>query len=410
MDNWFNSKWFIRGISLVFAVLLFIVVYMEDTKYQTESRIPSGSDKVHTFDDVQVDVLIDSEKFVVSGVPDVVSVSLEGSTRNLTPVITLRNFEVFVDLRNLGAGTHTVDLEYDKIPNELSVYIEPKTIEVDIEERATEEFPVEVDFINLDKLPAGYELGHPEVKPNTVKIASSRSVIEQIAIVKVYIDVEGLTESINNREVPINVYDNQGNVLTVKMDPANVVVSVDVHNPSKVVPIEIATKGELPEDYELLSITADMEEQEVFATTARLEEIDELLTEEIDLSEITSSGTIEAKLVIPDGASAEVETIEVELEVEQTRVIEDVSIQINNHDDDGQEVVFKDPKQSMMSVILKGNDALVKEVDTEDIELSIDVNGLEIGEHHIPVSIVGPDDVVVEVEIEEILIEIAEIV
>src|SRR5690625_6301618 len=102
-----------------------------------------------------------------------------------------RNFEVFVDLRHLGEGTHTVDIQYAKVPSELSVYIEPKTIEVEIEERASEEFDVDVDFINIDQLPEGYELGVPDVNPGKVRITSSRSVIDEIAIVKVYIDVAG---------------------------------------------------------------------------------------------------------------------------------------------------------------------------------------------------------------------------
>src|SRR5690625_4200749 len=115
MDNWFNSKWFVRAISLFFAVLLFVVVQMEETKFQTDSRIPSsGSDKVETLDNVPVDIRIDSEKFVVSGVPEFVTVSLEGSPGNLTPIIMTRNFEIFVDLRDRGEGTHTVDIEYAK--------------------------------------------------------------------------------------------------------------------------------------------------------------------------------------------------------------------------------------------------------------------------------------------------------
>lgn len=404
MDNWFNSKWFVRGISLGFAILLFVVVYMDDTKYQTESKIPSGSDKVHTFDDVPVDVLIDGEKFVVSGVPDAVSLSLEGSTRNLTPVITLRNFEVYVDLRDLGEGTHTVELMYDKIPTELSVYIEPKTIEIDIEERAIEEFPVEIDFTNLDQLPEGYELGKPEVKPGTVKIASSRSVIEQIAIVKAYIDVADLTESVNNREVPVNVYDNQGNALTVRVDPTNVVVSVDVDNPSKVVPVEVSTKGELPDDYELLSMTPKVDELEIFAVTAVLEGIEKLTTEEIDLSDITESKAVEVNLDLPEGAQVESKTIEVQIEVEQTKVIEDISIDVTN--DDGQDIVFKDPVEPLMSVTLVGDDELVKEVTVDDIKLSIDVKDLEIGEHKVPVAVVGPEGLTLSAEFEEVTVEI----
>lgn len=405
MDSWFNSKWFVRAISLFFAVLLFVVVQMEETKFQTDSRIPSsGSDKVEILDGIPVDIRIDSEKFVVSGVPEFVTVSLEGSTGHLTPVIMTRNFEVFVDLRHLGEGTHTVDIQYAKVPSELSVYIEPKTIEVEIEERASEEFDVDVDFINIDQLPEGYELGVPEVNPGKVRITSSRSVIDEIAIVKVYIDVAGLTESINNREVPVNIYDSQGNGLSVRIEPSSVVVSVPIDNPSKTVPLGVETKGELPEDYSLVSITPEVDEIEVFAISAILDELESISTEEIDLSEISESGEYEAKVKLGEGMSVAEDTIKVVIEIEQTRVIEDVTIEIRNDGD--QEVSFKEPDVDTMNVTFIGNDEEVKAISTDDIQLFIDIEGLEKGEHKVPVSIEGPVDVTSSVEFEKVTIEI----
>ncbi len=53
------------------------------------------------------------------------------------------------------------------------------------------------------------------MNPETVTIVSSESIIEQIAMVKVFIDVTDLKESITNREVPVSVYDIQGNDLNV---------------------------------------------------------------------------------------------------------------------------------------------------------------------------------------------------
>src|SRR5699024_3551972 len=163
-------------------------------------------------------------EYVVSGVPEFVSVSLEGKTSVLAPTVRQRNFNVFVDLRDLEEGEHIVDVEYENISNELTVYIEPKTITVNIEKRATQEFAVEVDLINLDQLPVGYELGEPEVSPETVTIVSSEEIIEQIAMVKVFVDVTDLRESIRSREVPVSVYDVQGNDLSVRVEPESVAV------------------------------------------------------------------------------------------------------------------------------------------------------------------------------------------
>src|SRR5699024_8178576 len=137
---WFQSKWFIRVISLIFAISLYVFVTVETDTIQDESRIFTGPTKeVQVLDDVPVDIRIDSEKYVVSGVPEHVTVSLEGRTSFLTPIVRQRNFTVYVDLLDKQAGEHTVQLEYDNVPGELSFYIEPETIDIVIEERATEE-------------------------------------------------------------------------------------------------------------------------------------------------------------------------------------------------------------------------------------------------------------------------------
>ena len=80
---------------------------------------------------------------------------------------------------------------------------------------------------------------------------------------KVFVDVADLTQSITNREVPISVYDIQGNVLNVRVEPQSVNVSVLVEKPGKTVPLNVKTTGELPEGLTIDEITAP-EEIEIF--------------------------------------------------------------------------------------------------------------------------------------------------
>jgi len=404
MDSWFNNKWFVRAVSLAFAILMYVFVNIEVTT--TDSRIPGESDRVEVLDDVPVDIRIDEDKYVVSGVPEFVTVSLEGPQSILTPKAKQRNFDIFVDLEDLGEGEHTVDLEYDKIPDKLSVYIEPKTIDVYIEERATEEFMITADFINEDELPEGYELSTPEIEPETISITSSRSVIEQIAMVKVFVDVAGLTEPIDNREVPVNVYDNQGNVLNVRAEPENVNVSVDVNNPSKTVSVNVSTTGDLPDGYDLTSISTEVEEVEVFASTEQLEEIDDISTEDIDLSSIRETGSIDVNLDVPDDVAVDQETIEVNVDIEQTKEIEDIPIDTENAGQN-QDISFIEPDEPSLDIKVTGNEEDVRELTKDDFRAYIDVNNLDTGEHQVPVSIEGPENVEYSVETEEVTIEIA---
>ena len=407
MDKWFRSKWFVRIVSLAFAISLFVFVSVEVNKNDTESSIfPGKSEEMQTLNDVPVGIRIDNENYVVSGVPEFVTVSFKGSAGVLTPTIRQRNFDVFVDLEGLGEGDHVVEVEHANISKDLSVYIEPKTIEVTIEEKATKEFPVNVDFINTDNMAAGYELGDHEVNPSTVTVTSSKSVIDQIGVVKVFVDVTDISDPINKREVPVNVYDTQGNELKVKLQPENVLVSADVDNPSKTVSVKVPTKGELPEGYKLSSIAPETEEIEVFARSNILSELEEISTEEIDLNDIKKSGKIDTNLVLPDGASVvDGEKIEVSIAVEQTKIIKKVPIKAENLSNE-QAISFIDPAKAEMDITVVGDEADVDKLSLDDFSIAVDVDSLVPGEHTVPVLIEGPEDVEISGEFDEVTIEI----
>ncbi|HLS36390.1 MAG TPA: CdaR family protein [Bacillota bacterium] len=406
MDKWFGNKWFVRGVSLAFAILLYVFVYFEGSSIQSDqSRVPSGTDTVQVLEQVPVDIKIDSEKYVVSGVPDYVTVTLEGPNSILIPAARQQNFSVFVDLMDLEEGEHTVDIEYERVPDELDIYIEPKTVSITIEERASAEFQVQLEFINQDELPFGYELGETTIEPETITVTSSRSLIEQIAIVKVYIDVEGLTEPINKREVPINVYDSQGNGLDVNTNPERVLVSVNVDNPSKEVSVEVDTVGELRDDLQLIDMTVDPETVEVFARNEVLEDIESVLTEAVDLSKITSSGSNTVNLVLPEDTNAEEDEVTITYEIEQTITFEDVPIDIENREaDETVEIINND--EIVNTITITGEESIIKELSIEDFRLYVDIGGLGEGEHVVPVSIEIPEDVSDDIEVE---LEFAEI-
>ncbi|ASN03628.1 CdaR family protein [Virgibacillus necropolis] len=408
MDNWFKSKWFVRIISLAFAILLYVFVSLTlyDSESENDSRIPDGSDDLETIEKFPVDIQIDEEKYVVSGVPEYVTVQLQGNPGVLVPAVRQPSFDVYVDLEGIGAGEHTVELEYSNVPNNLGVYIEPKELDIVIEERASEEFNVNVDFLNTDELSEGFEIGSSEVEPKSVTITSSKKIIDQIGIVKVFVDVAGLDESIESREVPVNVYDSQGNELNVNIEPENVVVSAELLNPSKMVPVAVPTTGELPKEYVLSSIKANIEEVEIFATSSVLEGIDKVTTEDINLSEITESQTIEAKLALPEGTSVpETKTVEVEVELKRTKTIDDVAIDVENSGN-GQDIEFTTPSDAIMNVVVAGSEESISELTKEDVQLFVDVEGLEEGEHQVPVTIKGPKNVTVKAEMEQVTIEI----
>ncbi|HLR63290.1 MAG TPA: CdaR family protein [Lentibacillus sp.] len=408
MDNWFKSRWFVRGISLAFAIALYVFVQVEMDQYQNDSRLLHDSgDDAQTVEDVPVNIRIDNDSYVVSGVPEVASVTLEGTRGTLTATAQQKNFDVYVDLEGLEEGKHTVDLQHSGIPDDLNAYIEPKTIEVTIEERESEQFDVTVDPFNTDKLPDGYEIGEVQADPGQVTITSSKEVINQIAIVKVFVDVAEATESIDSREVPVKVYDANGNELSVLVEPESINASVEINNPSKTVPVSVETTGEPPEGYSLSSISANADEVEVSGTNEVLQNIEEVSTEAVDLSDITESGTVDVGLDLPDGASVpDSGAIEITVELEQTRTFEAVPINVENIGN-GQDISFTEPENQEMDITVTGSQEDVSELSADDFNILIDAEGLEAGEHEVPITIESPDAIEVNGEFEQAAVEIS---
>lgn len=402
MDKWFQSKWFVRILSLIFAVSLYLFVTLEVERPQSDSAVvPSVTNEVQVLEDVPLDVRIDSENYVVSGVPEFVTVSLEGRTSILTPTVRQRNFTVFVDLTDLEEGEHVVDIEHENIPNELTAYIEPKSIEVVIEKRATKNFAVNVEFVNADKLPLGYEVGEPEVTPNTVSIISSESVIERIAMVKVYIDLTDLKESIVNRELPISVYDIQGNDLNVRIEPESVKVSVPVERPSKTVPLTLNTQGDLDSKFQLDSIELP-EEIEIFARREILNDVTEIKTKEFDLSTVDASGTYEVELDFPEGVISNETTVDVEVELNESRTFTGIPIEIVGD----KTVTFIEPNEAIVDIEATGRENIIKSLTKGDFSSLIDIGNLSDGRHVVDIEVTGPRGITVEAKVKRATIEI----
>ncbi|RYG74168.1 hypothetical protein EU245_02845 [Lentibacillus lipolyticus] len=408
MDNWFKSPWFVRAISLAFAIALYVFVQVEMDQYQNESRLlPNTNADIQTIENVPVNIRINEEKYVVSGVPEFAAVSLEGTTGTLTATARNQNFDIYVDLEGLKPGTHTVELKHTGVPKELNVYIEPKTIEVTIEQRASRDFAIAVDYINQDKLPEGYQIDSSQTEPKQVTITSSKEIIDQIAIVKAFVDVAGVEETIDSREVPVKVYDARGNELNAHVEPPSVNVSVQISNPSKTVPVSVATAGELPDGYSLTSISANMDEVKVFATSETLQNIEEISTKKIDLADITESGTINVGLALPDGANVPgKDAVEVTVELEQSKIFKNVPISTENLPD-GQDVTFIDPESPEMNLTVTGSQSKVSEISKDDLSITLDAAGLGNGEHEVSVSVDGPGDVDINSEFEQVAIEIS---
>ncbi|MFG6116020.1 YbbR-like domain-containing protein [Halobacillus sp. MO56] len=397
MDKWFNSPWFIRVISLLLAILLWTTVNLDDNSQSDALLINDGSKEFEVLSNIPLDVKYDDDKYTISGVPQSVAVTLEGPNSVMTPVVRQKNFEVYLDLQDYGPGTHSVDVMHSGISNRLNVNIEPKTVQVTIEEKVERDFEVGVDLINDEELVNNYEIGEATIQPSQVTVTGGKDLVDSVALVKAIVDVRDTTDTIENVQAPVKVYDTQGNELDVLVEPNIVNVTVPINLPSKQVPIEVQTKGEVPEGYAIRSVNPEVEEVTIYGPLEAISQIGRIANLEVDVSDLTESTTVEAEIPVPKGIKkVDPETVEVDVEVVEAeeqaeQVIEDIEIGVANPPGEGS-VSFINPDNQQIAVTVYGNEADINNLGSEDIQAVIDVEGLEAGEHEVPIEITGPEN------------------
>lgn len=317
MEKIVNSPWFLRIVALGFAALLFTYVNNENNK-QINVNNRSGGATVNSTEmitDLPVLVDIDQEKYFVTGVPESVSILLEGSTAILLNTLTTESFDIVTpDLNELGEGTYTIELLPSGLSDELSYTIYPAEVKITIQERVSESYDVSVVF-NEDSLARGYEAGDPIIDSETVLIEGAADTLERIANVQVNVTAEESTNSDITETLPVIVTDAAGNQLDVEVRPSEVSVTIPVTSNSKDVPLSLQQSG-IPESgysYELAIAEGEDTTANVVAEEAVLDALEEIQVP-VDVTGVTESSTVEVTVPVPNGvASLLPETIEVDI-------------------------------------------------------------------------------------------------
>jgi YbbR domain-containing protein len=146
----------------------------------------------------------------------------------------------------------------------------------------------------------------------------------------------------------------------------------------------------------------------VYAPSSQLEDIEQVETEPIDLSEITETTTLEVALLVPDNAtSLSRETIDVTVEVEEETetTLENIDITIDNVTD-GLNATFVSPESGQIAVTFSGFPSDLEAMNVDQLDLVVNANNLEEGEYNRPLEYNQLDDINVTLSLENVTIRI----
>ncbi|PRO67158.1 CdaR family protein [Alkalicoccus urumqiensis] len=395
MDKLFNKSWFIKLASIVIAVLLFLMVNIENQQMNQAGGIPGVTEGERVLEEVPLNIYYDEERFVLTDAPETVQVFLRGPQNVLTySQVTQTQQEVFIDLRGREAGVHYERIQHSGFPNDVRVSIVPLTVDVTLQERMTSSVPVEVNLENEEDLAEGYMTGEPETEPSTVDITAAEGVLDQIAGASVNVDVSGREETFTE-SVEVVVYDSSGNALEAETNPPAVDVTVPITSPNKEVPLRIGRTGDPPEGTAISSITLEPPAVQVFGPVTELNELSVIDLEDVDLSELDGDTSYETTVPVPEGmeqVEPEEVTVNVDTTGEEEREYSGFPVTVTGVAS-GLDVEFPALVNGEIDLQIQAGQSVLDRVSRSDFEAVLDLTDYGAGAYNVPLEIRGPQDV-----------------
>ena len=230
--GFFRRKWFLRIISLILALFLFMYVngsksgfLRQNTRNNNQSSALMSNKSVNLR--MPLDVTIDNNKYIVSGYPQYVKVKVTGPSALVTTTSNTQNFKVYADLSDLTPGKHRVKLKTSGLNSELTSKIEPQYINVNIQPRKTITMKVTIRLSTRD-LDNGYKLGRPHSDIQTVQVTGSRDEVNKVNRIVAFVAISHDAKDNIARQVTLQAIDRNGQTLNVVISPTTTNVSIPI--------------------------------------------------------------------------------------------------------------------------------------------------------------------------------------
>ena len=279
-----NNK--LKLISFLIAILLFISVN-ENFKNFSVLGGDNSNNATAWVSDVPLEVEYDRDKLYVVGIPNTISVKLSGTQTKVQKESIAKNFKARLNLKNAQIGDdQKVRIEIEGLERGVDGTAEPSTITISIREKATKEFRV-TPVIKKERLLIGYEVEKLSVTNETVKITGAIESLNRINEVRAESDTRTKINRNTREEAKLVAYDSDYNKIEdIQIEPNSTVMSIELKNIEKEVPLEVNTIGSLPSGFELVSATADVTKVTIRAEdAANLAKISEMFVD-VDLSDV----------------------------------------------------------------------------------------------------------------------------
>ena len=337
---------------------------------------------------IKIQIVGQNSGLIVSGdLPQEVQVSLR-APHSVWDQLTARpdSVRAILDLSGLGAGGHKLNLQIQvSIRPTRIITVSPASVTFILEPLITRTLPLD---LSLSGQPAtGYQAGDSSLDPQEVVIAGPQSLVESVKRLRVNLSLDGVRESID-QALTIQALDqnNQPVIgITIHPETAQVKLPVSQQGGYRDLAVKVIVHGQVASGYRLDNISVFPPIVTVYSSDpAAVNALPGVVeTQPLDLQDVNDNLTTRLPLNLPPGISvvgeqtvliqAGVSPIESSLtlsgeKVEVTGLPAGMSAQVS---------------PATVDVILSGPLSLLNTLTRQDVRVTVDVTGLDIGTHQL---------------------------
>lgn len=392
------SNWGLKLISVVFAIILWLVVVNVDDPVTTKK-----------FKNIPVNILSENliaeagEVYEVLDKSDYVTITVKAK-RSVVESLSEGDFKASADFaERIAENSIPIKVEATKRAGDIEeIYLQNNTVKITVEQKAYKDVKVELQVNG--KTADGYVVGSASTTPEVVQIAGPVSVISKVERIIVPVDVNGASEdiSITAQGKFYEKGDKEVSNSRIEGDIDNINISVHLLH-TKSIDLNLTTQGEPVADYWCQDILYEPTTITVAGEPEELEQISTLVIppEEFDITgakenivkEIDVTKYLPGSLLVcnENERVIKVTVVIAELNGKEFRIpASEVGI-LNTPT--GLDTVI-DTSRSVM-VIVKGNSDALNNLSRDDIKVAVDLKGKEAGTYNLQADVTVPNGYVV---------------
>ncbi len=303
------------------------------------------------------------------------------------------SFRAVADLKGLSADMHQVPVKVEVIdPGVVVTNVDPPTVGVQLEPLKSRSFEVRSDV--LDTAPLGFVAKSPVTTPPQVTVSGPRVLVDQVSEVIADVFLRGAKSPIEREIAPVAT-DAQGNVVDgVTITPATVKVQVQIDQQVgyKDISVKAVLKGAPARGYWVSNIVVTPSTATIVGSADALARVQGLVeTSPIDIASATADITRTAALVLPPGVSV-LSNQGFTVQVSVTPIVGGQTFpgKVTVIGQTSTQIVTISP--ASVDVILSGPLPALESLGPNNVQVSVDVSGLDSGTYQVKPQVLGLPD------------------